>query len=61
MWFKCYLDLCGDSVEVNVLMCDNRPELLNIQGSVNLDISDLLYMPHVHEIIMKAYEDYIGE
>ena len=61
MWFKCYLDLCGDSVEVSVLMCDNMPEQLKIQNSFDLDISDMLYIPHVHEIIMKAYEDYIGE
>jgi len=55
------LDLCGDSVEVNVLMCDNMPEQLKIQNSADLDISDMLYMPHVHGIVMKAYEDHIGE
>lgn len=60
MWFKCYLDLCGDSVEVMVLMCDNEPEdIIAIDGRANL--SDLTYIPHIHDIIMKAYNDYIGE
>jgi hypothetical protein len=64
MWFKCDLDICGYSVECEVLMCDGKPEELYINptsSSIAFCASDLLNTPHVVKAIMKCYDDYIGE
>ena len=58
MRFVCDLDICGESVECEVLMCDGEAEMLT-SGAYNL--SELLFLPHVNEAVMKAYNDYIGE
>lgn len=70
MWFKCDLDICGESVEFEVLMCDGEPN--DIIHSVPIgrgehkrnqvtDFTELLELPHVVKAVMKAYNDYIGE
>jgi hypothetical protein len=60
MWFTCDLDICGESVEFEVLMCDGEIDTLITKERNWTDISEILILPCVVKGVMKAYNDYIG-